>query len=484
MKTPPTPGFDPDTFRRLGHELVELLASHLENVDQLTVSPNADPINLLTSLSLPNITTDNPSALFKMILDYSQRLHHPRYFGPQVTTPLPLAALGDFIASFLNNAHTAEMGPIHVAMEHVVIEWMKSKVGYHNEAAGFFTSGGSLGNLTALLAARQTMSSQDPWQNGVKDQPTLGYLMSDQAHYSNRRALQIMGLGSKAAITVKTDQNYKMDITALNQAYQNAKQQNITPICVIASACNTGPGTFDPIEPLAEFCKQHQLWLHVDAAHGASALLSPEHRLLLRGIESADSIVWDCHKLLMMPSLATAVLFKNKLHASESLKFDASYLAKNLEGPTFDWKNPIKHTIECTKNSMALKMYICLRCYGEEFFAQHVNSRFALAKQFAHLLKERDFEVPVTPESNIVCFRYIGNKKTAILNTLQKRLRSALMQEGRFCISETYLGDKAYLRVSLMNPKTTLSDLNDLLTSIEYLAQQLIKTIETSSCQK
>lgn len=434
------------------------------------VLPPSTPDMMLAEWSkiFENKSQTDATDLLKKFIDQSIHLHHPCYIGHQVATPLPLAALCDLTASFLNNlSDLFEMGPVGIVMEKILIQWMSKKIGFNDDADGFFTSGGSLGNFTALLAARQTKTGYNVWKEGMKNK-NLVVLASEQSHYSIKKAAQIIGLGEKGVIPIPTDKNFCMDMNALNQKYNEAVKKGKIVIAVVSGSCTTATGSYDPIDLIADFCEKHDLWLHVDGAHGASALLSSKYKRLLKGIERADSVIWDAHKMLLMPALATAIIFKKSKNSYKAFYEEASYVLE--KGKTEKWYNLLRRTFECTKPTMSLKLYISLLIYGEDFFSNYVTSMYDLTKKFAQLIKERsDFELAVEPQSNIICFRYVSDNFKENINSLQKTIRKKLLKTGPFYIVKVDLNNKTYLRCTVINPLTTENEFNDLLALIRKL---------------
>lgn len=235
---------------------------------------------------------------------------------------------------------------------------------------------------------------------------------------------------------------------------------------MVASAGSTATGAFDPLEAVADFCSEHGLWLHVDGAHGAAVCLSPRYRHLLAGIDRADSVVWDAHKMLALPSLVTAVLFRNGDHSYDAFAQQASYLL----GPSArdEWYNLCHRTLECTKNAMALKLYGSLRLLGLPVFAAYVTRCFDLAQLLAQIVEEApDFELALPPESNIVCFRFTPRGcPREHLDTLQHETRRRVVEGGKYYLVQTELRGRRFLRTTLMNPFTNSNDLELLLEQI------------------
>jgi L-2,4-diaminobutyrate decarboxylase len=468
-------------FRELGHALVDRLADYLATASErgMPVLPAALPHELAAELESdferpePDVWNDSvPRWLAGAI-----HLHHPRYVGHQVTSPLPEAALSELIAALTNNgAAVYEMGPLEVAMERALVGRFSRWAGFPPSADGIFTSGGSAGNLTALLAARQAKAGFDAWSEGLGAGEPLGILISEQAHYSVERSLEIAGFGRNALEVVAVDAAYRLRPELLPEALARSRARGRRPIAVVASAGSTATGAYDPLTPIADFCEREGLWLHVDGAHGASALLSARLRERLASVERADSLVWDAHKMMLMPALATAVLFRDGSRSYEAFAQKASYLFEG-EDPRAEWFNLAARTLECTKRWMALPLYTALRRYGADFFARYVEAQVDRAARFADAIEQSsDFELCVRPESNIVCFRYLGSSSAHTseeIDRLQRRVRSEILRSGSFYLVQTVLGSKVYLRTTIINPLTTDGDLDDLLQEIRETALRI-----------
>jgi L-2,4-diaminobutyrate decarboxylase len=465
---------DPETFRAAGHRLIDRLADYLGAAARggMPVLPPGDPGDRILGWPAQFDTggTDFNDLISRAIVE-SNHLHHPGYVGHQVTAPLPSAALCELVAALLNNSMAVyEMGPASTAMERAVVGWLAGRLGLPAGADGVLTSGGSLGNLTALLAARQAKAGYDAWRLGAEGQPPLAVLVSTEAHYSVARAVRIMGWGEGGVQPVPVDERFRLRVDALESALAAAHQRGRRPIAVVASAASTATGAFDPLDPIADFCQAHDLWLHVDGAHGAAAVLSERHRTRVVGIERADSVVWDAHKMMLMPALVSAVLFREARHSYQAFRQEASYLFSERP-PELDWFDIGQRTIECTKRMMSLKVYVALAVYGGAFFGDYVATTFDLAAEFARLIDEApDFELAVAPECNIVCFRYrpLGAED---LDGLQARVRERLLREGSFYLVHTRLPAGRFLRTTLINPRTTEADLRALLDRIRVVGR-------------
>ncbi len=463
--------YDAEHFRRQGHQLVDQLADYLAKAsagDDLPVLPWATPEENLTRFpgGFPEEPTGELAPFIARVLDGSNHLHHPRYVGHQVSAPLPLASLCDFVSSLLNNGMAVhEMGPAATAMETSVLRWMAGQLGLPGSAGGVLTSGGSVGNLTALLAARQARAGFDAWNEGASAGPPLTVLVAETAHYCLARSTRVMGWGAGGLTPVPVDSRFRLRPEALEEALAAATRAGRRPIAVVASAGSTATGAFDPLDAVADFCQRHGLWFHVDGAHGAAAAISPTFRHQVKGIERADSVVWDAHKMMMMPALVTAVLFRDGSRSFEAFAQEASY----LYGPdTRRWSDVGMRTLECTKEMMALKLYTCLSLLGTRLFSDYVTATFELSRRFAERLRASgDFEVPVSPDCNILCFRHTPKGlPTSELDALQSRLRQRLITQGDFYLVQTTLPTGVHLRTTLINPLTTDAQLDALMEAL------------------
>lgn len=422
------------------------------------------------------------------------RLHHPRNMAHQVGVPVPHAALAALIDGFTSNPMAIyEMGPPAAAIEHAVLNWMIAKVGWRGSAcvgqrcagvlphggslanltarlaarasgdqrgAGVLTHGGSLANLTALLAARARYAPWS-WTEGIPSNLVL--VCSPASHYSIARAAAILGLGTQNVCQAATNALGRIDPEILHSQLRKLCRDGKLPIAVVANGGSTALGLFDPIRDIAAICREHGVWLHVDGAHGASALISSRLRHVLDGIEEADSIVWDAHKMLRSPLLCAAVLVRDEDALNDTFHQEASYLFHDKDQPGIDF---VHRTVECTKAALGLKVFFALAHGGERAIAAVIERQTDLAQAAADLLRNTPgIEIAVEPQTNIVCFRLQGT------DALQLAVRRQLTQDGAFYISTAEALGKRWLRLVLMNPETTIDDIAELRTAVLALAR-------------
>lgn len=463
--------YDTDNFRKKGHELIDQLADHLEDKLGETSSHAIhwnEPEDELTFWE-NFLKTGNKEQLFPEITKRTNYIHHPHYIGHQVTPAAPITALTAMISGLLNNGMAVyEMGMSPSAIERVVTDVLCKKIGFDTSSGGFITSGGTLANLTALLTARKVIATTDVWNQGTDQQ--LGIMVSEEAHYCVDRAAKIMGLGEQGIIKIPTTEDYRMNTALLESKYAEAQAAGIHIFAIIGSAPSTATGMFDDLETVAQFAKTKKIWFHVDGAHGGAAIFSPKYKPLLKGIDQADSVVIDGHKMMMMPALTTALLYKKSIHTNVTFSQKADYLL--TESELEDWCNSGKKTFECTKTMMSIHWFTLLKLYGEAVFDAYLTHLFDMGAQFASIIQEHPkFELAVTPMSNIVCFKYVDAALASLeQNKQNEAIRQALLEDGEFYIVQTKLRGVHYLRVTVMNPFTTETHFKNLLDKICKLA--------------
>ncbi len=462
--------YDHEEFHRNGQVLLDRLRDHLANVrdeDNRKVIDYIDPESEYQYWKENFPKFEQLTDFLDQVLKRSIHIHHPGYIGHQVAPAVPASALGTWMSDLMNNGSAVyEMGAANAALERLVCEYLMRPLGWE-KGDGFLTSGGTLANLTALLAARKAKASEDVWSEGHKR--PLAVMVSEQAHYCVDRAVRIMGLGEDGIIKIPVDSNYKIRTDLLESLYHQATERGVEVIALVGNAPSTATGIHDELEDLANFASEKDLWFHVDAAHGGAALYSEKYSYLLKGAKQADSIIIDGHKMMGTSSITTAVLFKQASHSYATFQQDAHYLWEAQEDP--EWFNMGKRTFECTKSMMSLRFLSIVAEHGWVFFNDLVNTLYNSGRLFAEKIKANpDFELALEPETNIVCFRFLG--PNGDLDSLNQKLRKAIVDDGRFYIVATQLKEGYFLRTTFMNPFTTEDHMDELIQLITSLARQ------------
>ena len=468
--------FNIEQFREQGYALIDRLANHAgqsmgqgqELADQV--------LKFRDSEELLEEWKQNPAQSFEelieRVLDQSIRLTHPNYVGHQISPTEFHSALAGLVTDFLNNGMGVyEMGMAGTTLERLVVEMTAKQLCMDEQAGGVLTSGGSLGNLTALLAAR-IKSQPDVNINGQR-QP-MAVMVSEQAHYCVQRAATVMGWGQEGVILVPTDENLSMDVNLLPELLNKATQSGRQVIAVVGSACTTASGSYDDLRGISQFCQANDLWFNVDGAHGAAAAFSPKYRHLVDGIELADSVVLDFHKLLLTPALATTLIFRDGRNSFTTFQQKADYLF-DPDSQQQPWHNLALRTFECTKFMIGLKIYSILTVHGTDAWEQNVTTLFDLSRQFFGLIEEQpSLQALAEPQSNIVCYRYFDPQLSEeALNTINSKIRESILHSGKFYIVKTTVHDTVWLRSTIGSATTESANLKELTQRVVQLGDQL-----------
>jgi L-2,4-diaminobutyrate decarboxylase len=391
------------------------------------------------------------------------RLSHPMYLGHQVSAPLAAAVWTESLKAAVNNsAAVREMSPAGTMLERQVIRWMADLAGLGPSAGGTFTSGGTEATFTALLAAR-ARAMPDAWERGVGERVPV-VLAGEHAHYAVTRAVAELGLGTRRALAVPS-RDHRMDPAALEARLDELSRDDVPVMAVVATAGSTATGSFDDLDEIGRLCDARDIWLHVDGAHGASALVSDGHRHRVRGIERARSIAWDPHKLLLMPLGTGVLLVREEPDLDRAFAQRAPYLFHGAGGPVLDQG---VRSFLCSRPVDVLKLWVALQRYGLDGLAAAHDHLCAMARAlFEEIGMRDDFVALHEPESNILCFRYVrsGLDETA-LDELNRRLRDAYNRSGAGWITSTVLDGRRVLRVTVMNPRTTRRHITALLDGL------------------
>ena len=411
--------------------------------------------------------------LARDVVDGANWLYHPMYLGHQVSAPLPAAVWAEAVTAALNNSMAvAEMSPTATPLERQVVRWLCDLAGFGPAAGGTFTSGGTEATFTALLAARSE-AIPDVWRRGVGADPPA-VVCGEHAHYAVTRAAGAMGLGLDAVVAVPS-RDYRMDTARLAEQLDALAAAGRRVMAVVATAGSTATGAFDDLEAIGRLCEARGLWLHVDGAHGASALLSPAHRAQLRGIERARSLAWDPHKMMLLPLSAGMVLVRDERDLERAFAQKAPYLFHGGDAEEErNWDTGVR-TFQCSRRADAVKLWVALQRYG----ARGIGALYAhlcglAAALHAQVAARPDFEALHAPSSNILCFRWVDGALTgAEVDRVNRETRARYTRSGEGWITATVLGGRPVLRVTVMNPRTTPAHTARLLDGVAAVAREV-----------
>jgi glutamate/tyrosine decarboxylase-like PLP-dependent enzyme len=378
----------------------------------------------------------------------------PRFMAYIPGGGVPYAALGDLLAATSNKySGFASASPGAVRIENACVAWLASVIGYPKDAAGTLTSGGSIANLTAVVAARE---ARDPDGGGA-------VYVTRFAHYCIDKALHIAGRGRAPRRVVATDDSYRMSVEALEQALEEDRRNGIRPWLVVASAGTVDTGAIDPIPEIADLCARYGAWLHVDGAYGGLFALCDEGRAKLSGIDRADSVALDPHKTLFLPYGTGACLVRDGRLLQQAFSATGDYiqpLGESEVGPS-----PADLSPELTRHFRAMRLWLPLQAAGVAAFRAAQAEKLALARHFHARLSEIDgFDPGPPPDLSVVAFRYLP--RSGDVDEFNERLMRHIQQEGRVMMSGTRIDGSYRLRCALLCFRTHLEHVEEAVDAV------------------
>lgn len=463
--TPPPP--IPSDFELPDLELprlvAELVREHLQRDREQPMRPHRSPQELAATIPIELEGDARPwseaFALLREVLAVTPSTSSRRFFNQLFGGRSGMATLAE-LASVLANSpmHTFKASGVHVLIERAVLRRLGALAGMP-EGDGLIAPGGSLSNLAATIIARNHALPQAREQ-GMPGVRATAYA-SALSHYSVRKAAGMAGLGRDAVRPVPTDADGRMQPDALARMIAEDRTAGAVPVMIVATAGTTVLGAFDPLPAIADVAEREGVWLHVDAAYGGSALLSPRHRELLAGCERADSLTWDAHKLLTVPLTCSALLTRRPGACVDAFDEPATYLFQ--DDALLD---PGRGSLQCGRRNDALKLWLCWKHHGDEGMARRVDRLFELAEHLAVRVRESPrLRLSRTPASFNVCFEVVGKSS--------RHLCRALWERNVAQIGHAVVDGREVVRWVLVDPAITPADLDDVLADLLAVASTL-----------
>lgn len=455
-------------------QLMDEVLDFYVNVEKSKVVPKAYSEELRAHL---NATYDfhERVPLDKLISDISWMMRqwtlhvtHPLYFGLYV----PGVKMSSIIADTLVALYNPQLGswshaPAANEIEQFTLNYLLSQFGFNTDSCtANFTTGGTEANLSAVIVAL-TKAFPQYGDNGIlslKSQPLI--YLTEEAHNSFTKIAHITGLGRNSLRIIETDESLKLDMNDLTKQLQEDKALCYAPFLVVGTAGTTSTGVIDPLPQLAEFCQEHKLWFHVDAAYGGAAILSPRLKPFLTGIELADSITCDAHKWFSVSMGAGMFFCKHKDAVTRAFRVVSPY----MPGKSEDTIDLYDTTIQCSRRFIGLKVFMCLAELGIDGFAEMIEHQVQMGIHLRKALKNSGWTIMNDTPLPVVCFTHekIINQEVSPSNLLQ-----LLYVSQRVWISETKLKNKIpVLRACITNYRTRETD-------VHFLVTELNKAIES-----
>lgn len=466
-----------ETMRALGTQVLDVAINHFESIANQPVSgPLASRAETEARLRTPiPMRPGDPQALIehleREVFRAPFHADHPRFYS-FVPSPTNFVSV---LADFLVSTHNVFMGHWLASttasqIEITVIDWLKELCGLPNEGGGLFVSGGSMANLCGIAAAREAKLG------GPDAQGTL--YTSDQTHSSLAKGVRLIGFRRDQRRTVPTDEHLRLSIPHLRRMIAEDRTAGKRPFCIVANGGTTNTGAVDPLRELAQIAQDEGLWLHVDGAYGAAAVITERGKAALRGLDLADSITLDPHKWLFQPYEMGCLLVRDTrtLYNAFRLADDdhADYLA--------DVQRHVQHEVnfyelgpQLTRSFKAVKLWLSLQTFGLPAFREAVDIGFDMADEAERTLRaDPRWEIVTPSQMGVVTFRWkgAGELSSAQRDQLISRIVDSMRIDGYALVMSTTLGARPVLRLCPIHPGTSAEDLHETVRRLTRFAEE------------
>jgi aromatic-L-amino-acid decarboxylase len=448
----------PEEMRALGYRVVDLLADHFANLAESRVGTKGDPAVLRPLMRKPPPAQSvSPDEIFETmrrdIFSNMMNVGHPRHFA---FVPVPsnfVSVMADALSSGFNVFSGSWLaGSGSVALELAVIDWLRQWCGLPDTAGGLFVSGGSMANLTAIVAARHAKLN-DRIAGAV-------VYYSDQTHSSVDRAWRVAGFLPEQIRKIPADAQFRLPLDELARRIAEDRAAGLRPFAIVANAGTTNTGAIDPLPEIAALSKANDLWMHVDGAYGAAAALCDRGRVLLQGLELADSLTLDPHKWLFQSMECGCVILRDADILKATYRITPEYLAdvhRNISEV-----NPHDYGMQLTRSFRALKLWMSVHYFGLDAFRTAMERGFELAEFAESKLRAMPGWEVVTPANmGIVTFHHPSAD--------YENIHNEMLANGFALATSTVLKGRKVLRFCTINPRTTEDDVTRTLDFIDTL---------------
>ncbi len=465
----------PEEFRAQLHKIADWIADYRQHIERRPVSPNISPGQLTAQLPAePPSQPENIDAIFadfeQLIVPNLVHWGHPAFLGYFGTTTTAPGIYGEMLMAALNvSAMTWRTSPAATELEAIVLDWIRQMIELPQEFEGIVYDTASVGIMHALAAARENLGL-NVRREGLAGRapdvvPRLIIYASDQAHSSIEKAAIALGIGEANVRRIASDENYCLKIEELRAAIAEDLRAGSRPMAVVATIGTTSATSVDPVREIANVCREHNLWLHMDAAYGAALAMLPEGRWVMDGVAEADSVIVNPHKWLFVP-LDFSVLYTKRLDVlratfsltPEYLQGDATARSNQEENAEHAQRNYMDYGIQLGRRFRALKAWMVFRTFGREGLQARIREHCRLARLFASWVEaDLRFEVLAPVKMAVVCFRARAKDSATDeqLNELNQTLVERVNATGEAYLTHTRLHGKVVARLAVGNVLTT-----------------------------
>lgn len=441
-----------EKFRQEAHKLVDWIADYYKDIEKYPVKAICRPGSIFSQIpDSPPLESEDMKNIFidfeKIILPGITHWQSPSFFAyfpanssfPSILAELLSSALGAQCMKW-------ETSPAGTELEEAVMIWLRKMTGLPDHFEGVIQDTASTSTLCAILTARERSTGFAVNDRGMENQPVMRVYCSSEAHSSVEKAVKIAGIGKENLVKVDVDEEFRMKPEKLENAIATDIAMGYKPVCVVAALGTTGSTAVDPLQQIAEVCRKYNIWLHVDAAMAGSALILPEYRWMLEGIDKADSLVFNPHKWLFSNFDCSAYFVKDSEALINTFKLVPEYLKTQIPEHVNDYSN---WGIQLGRRFRALKLWFVIRSFGVKAMQEKLRKHIAIAAALKEkVLEHPDFEIMAPVLFNLVCFRYHPKGlNESDLNRINEELLLALNKTGKIYISHTKLNGKYTLRI-------------------------------------
>ncbi|HCI56236.1 MAG TPA: pyridoxal-dependent decarboxylase [Bacteroidales bacterium] len=448
-------------FRKYAHQLVDWMASYMDNVENYPVKSSVKPREIFNKLpDHPPLKAEPFEAFFNDFLEiiipgitHWQSPNFYAYFPANTSPPSILAEM--LTATLAVQCMIWETSPAATELEEKMMNWLRDIIGLPDYFEGVIQDTASTSTLAAILTAREKITRFKVNEDGAFTQKQLRVYCSDQAHSSVDKAVKIAGIGIKNLVKIDTRSDFSLDPEKLSVAIAEDIQKGYTPCCVVATLGTTGVTAIDPIKEIGEICSKYGLWLHVDAALGGTALILPEYKWMLDGKEYIDSFVFNPHKWMFTNFDCSAFFVREAGLLIRTFEILPEYLKTRTRGQVNDYRD---WGVPLGRRFRALKLWCVIRMYGVEGLQNMVRTHIEIARKLYEMIyRERDFEILAPLTLNTVCFRYKPDKiSDEEANSINEKLNHLLNDSGRIYLTHTKIGEKYCLRMVTAQTNVTM----------------------------
>ncbi len=392
--------------------------------------------------------------LIDKYLEYSVKTGNKQFLNQLYSGFNFPAFIGEIFTVLANTSiYTYEVAPVATMIEKEMISLMNAYAGY-NDGDGTFVTGGSNANLMGMFSARNR-AFPDGRTNGYDRNQKLTAFVNEQAHYSFETAANVLGIGAKNVIKVKSDASGSMIPEELEIEILMSLERGEKPFFVAATCATTLLGAYDPIDKMADICKKFSIWLHADGSFGGSLILSEKYRHLMKGIDRTDSFAWNPHKLMNIPLVCSVFLVKKKGTLQYNLTdLNTDYIFHDID----EVEDLGKKSIQCGRRVDAVKLWFAWKYYGLEGYRQRIDNLMEMAMYAEKKVDEHpQLELLSARQSFAVCFRYVP-KNNHDINDFNLQLRESMRKSGKSIVNYGYLGNTLAIRLITANGELMETD--------------------------